>query len=380
MPQIAPLRLTNALTLIDGSLQDHPLTIAEGKITDTPARELDLSGYLLLPGIIDLHGDGFERHLSPRPSAPFDRPRALASAASELAVNGITTAWFAQSWSWEGAHRSGSAAVGLMEAMTAARPRLLPDVRLQLRLETHVIPDHPQVLEAVARHGIDFVVFNNHLPEAQEMANNRPDRLAQWAAQTKRTGDEMMAIVRAAEAQSPQVPAALEAIAAEFRKLGVTMGSHDDDTGEIRAFYRKIGAPISEFPTTAEAARAAHAAGEPVLMGAPNVVRGGSQTGNIAAEALIADGLVDALMSDYYYPALAQSAFALADRGVMGLAPAWEMVSGAPARIMGLTDRGHLGTGARADVVALHPETHRVEMTLCAGRIAHLSGELARRF
>lgn len=115
-------------------------------------------------------------------------------------------------------------------------------------------------------------------------------------------------------------------------------------------------------------------------MGAPNVVRGGSQTGNIAAEALIADGLVDALMSDYYYPALAQSAFALADRGVMGLAPAWEMVSGAPARIMGLTDRGHLGTGARADVVALHPETHRVEMTLCAGRIAHLSGELARRF
>ncbi|MEY4305871.1 MAG: hypothetical protein RIT52_2046, partial [Pseudomonadota bacterium] len=226
----------------------------------------------------------------------------------------------------------------------------------------------------------DFVVFNNHLPEAQEMANNRPDRLAQWAAQTKRTGDEMMAIVRAAEAQSPQVPAALEAIAAEFRKLGVTMGSHDDDTGETRAFYRKIGAPISEFPTTVEAARAAHVAGEPVLMGAPNVVRGGSQTGNIAAEALIAEGLVDALMSDYYYPALAQSAFALADRGVMGLAPAWEMVSGAPARIMGLTDRGHLGTGARADVVALHPETHRVEMTLCAGRIAHLSGELARRF
>jgi len=380
MPQIAPLRLTNALTLIDGALQDHPLTIAEGKITDTPARELDLSGYLLLPGIIDLHGDGFERHLSPRPSAPFDRPRAIASAAAELAVNGITTAWFAQSWSWEGAHRSGAAAVGLMAAMTAAHPRLLPDVRLQLRLETHVIPDHPQVLEAVARHGIDFVVFNNHLPEAQEMANNRPDRLAQWAAQTKRTGDEMMAIVRAAEAQSPQVPAALEAIAAEFRKLGVTMGSHDDDTVETRAFYRKIGAPISEFPTTVDAARAAHAAGEPVLMGAPNVVRGGSQTGNIAAEALIAEGLVDALMSDYYYPALAQSAFALADRGVMGLAPAWEMVSGAPARIMGLTDRGHLGNGARADVVALHPETHRVEMTLCAGRIAHLSGELARRF
>ena len=379
MPQIAPLRLTRAQTLLDGAMQDHPVTIAEGQIADTPARELDLSGYLVLPGIIDLHGDGFERHLAPRPSAPFDRTKALASVAAELAVNGITTAWLAQSWSWEGAHRSGAAATALMAAIAKARPRLWPDIRMQLRLETHVIEDHPQVLQAVRDHGIDFVVFNNHLPEAQEMANNRPDRLAHWAAQTKRTGDEMMAIVRAAEAQSEQVPAALTALAARFRQMGVTMGSHDDDSAATRAFFRGIGAPIAEFPPTVEAARAAHAAGEPVLMGAPNVVRGGSQTGNIAAEALIADGLVDALMSDYYYPALAQSAFALAERGLCSLPQAWDMISANPARIMGLKDRGHLGAGARADVVAVNAATHQVEMTLCHGRIAHLSGELARR-
>lgn len=379
MPQIAPLRLTRARALIEGTLQDHALTIADGRITDTPARELDLSGYLLLPGIIDLHGDGFERHLSPRPSAPFNPVKALSSAAAELAVNGITTAWFAQSWSWEGMHRSGAAAVGLLEALTAARPTLAPDVRVQLRLETHVVDEHPQVLTAVADHGVDFVVFNNHLPEAQEMADHRPDRLAQWAAQTKRSPGEMMAIVRAAEAQSPDVPAALAAIAARFQAMGIRMGSHDDDTAETRAFYRGIGAPISEFPTTIEAARAAHAAGEPVLMGAPNAVRGGSQTGNIAAEPLIAEGIVDALMSDYYYPALAQSAFALVDRGLMDLPRAWEMISGRPARVMGLSDRGHLGLGARADIAVVHPETHRVEMTLCHGQVAHLSGELARR-
>lgn len=379
MPQIAPLRLTRARALIEGTLQDHALTIADGRITDTPARELDLSGYLLLPGIIDLHGDGFERHLTPRPSAPFNPVKALSSAAAELAVNGITTAWFAQSWSWEGMHRSGAAAVGLLEALTAARPTLAPDVRVQLRLETHVMDEHPQVLTAVADHGVDFVVFNNHLPEAQEMADHRPDRLAQWAAQTKRSPEEMMAIVRAAEAQSPDVPAALAAIAARFQAMGVRMGSHDDDTAETRAFYRSIGAPISEFPTTIKAARAAHAAGEPVLMGAPNAVRGGSQTGNIAAEPLIAEGIVDALMSDYYYPALAQSAFALVDRGLMDLPRAWEMISGRPARVMGLSDRGHLGLGARADIAVVHPETHRVEMTLCHGRVAHLSGELARR-
>ena len=379
MPQIAPLRLTHAQTLIGGALQDHALTIADGKITEGAAREFNLAGYLVLPGIIDLHGDGFERHLTPRPSAPFDKARALGSVAAELAVNGITTAWLAQSWSWEGVHRSGAAAAELMEVLSLTRPSLLPDMRLQLRLETHVIHEHAEVLAAVAAYGVDFVVFNNHLPEAQEMADHRPDRLAQWAAQTKRTGDEMMAIVRAAEAQSPQVPAALAKIAAQLAGLGVTMGSHDDDSSETRAFYRGIGAGIAEFPTTWEAVRAAHAAGETVLMGAPNVVRGGSQTGNIAAEDLIAEGLVDALMSDYYYPALGQAAFALAERGLCPLPQAWNMIADAPARIMGLKDRGHLGLGARADVAVVNAQTHRVEMTVCAGRIAHLSGELARR-
>lgn len=379
MPHLPPLRLTHAKTLIGGQLADHAVTIADGKITDGAAPELNLSGYLVLPGIIDLHGDGFERHLSPRPSAPFDKTRALYSVAAELAVNGITTAWLAQSWSWEGGFRSGDATVALLSALDAARPGLLADLRLQIRLETHVTDEHDAVLAAVMRHGVDYVVFNNHLPEAQEMANNRPDRLAQWAAQSLRSGDEMMAIVRAAEAQQPGVPAALTALAARFAGLGVRMGSHDDGDAETRAFYRGLGAPISEFPTSVAAAQAAHAAGEPVLMGAPNVVRGGSQTGNIAAVDLIEDGLVDALMSDYYYPALPQSAWVLVDHHLCTLPQAWAMISGNPARIMGLSDRGHLGKGARADIAVVNPVTQRVEMTLCEGRLAHLSGELARR-
>jgi alpha-D-ribose 1-methylphosphonate 5-triphosphate diphosphatase len=223
------------------------------------------------------------------------------------------------------------------------------------------------------------VVFNNHLPEALDMAQNHPHRFASWAAQTKRTAEEMLQIVQAADAAGADVPRALAQLAGRFQASGVHMGSHDDGTAETRAFYRSIGAPIAEFPTTLDAARAAHAAGEPVLMGAPNVVRGGSQTGNIAAEALIAEGLVDALMSDYYYPALAQSAFALSERGSLSLPQAWEMISAKPARIMGLSDRGHLGAGARADIAVVNATTHRVEMTLCQGRIAHLAGELARR-
>jgi alpha-D-ribose 1-methylphosphonate 5-triphosphate diphosphatase len=379
MPKIASLRLTHAQTLMDGALEDHPLTVADGVIDTTPGREVDLTGYLLLPGIIDLHGDGFERHLTPRPTAPFDKPRALGSLAAELAVNGITTAWLAQSWSWEGGHRSGAATKALLAALGQAKAGLLPDVRVQIRLETHLVDDHPEILRTVEAEGVDFVVFNDHLPEAVEMADLKPHRFAAWAAQTSRTAEEMLAIVRSAQAEGPRVPEALTRIAAELQALGVRLGSHDDATEAARAFYRGIGAGIAEFPTTVAAAKAAHAAGEPVLMGAPNVVRGGSQTGNIAAEGLIAEGLVDALMSDYYYPALADAAWALTDRGLMGLAQAWAMISTTPARIMGLTDRGHLSPGARADLVAVNAETRRVELTLAAGHIAHLSGDLARR-
>jgi alpha-D-ribose 1-methylphosphonate 5-triphosphate diphosphatase len=380
MPTLPPLRLTGARVLRDNALHDTDLCLAHGVITDpVPARELDLRGYLVLPGIVDLHGDGFERHLSPRPSAPFDKRRALLSAASELAVNGVTTAWLAQSWSWEGGFRSGTATQELLAALDGARDELTLDMRVQIRLETHVLPEHDALRAAVARHKVDYIIFNNHLPEAIEMADHRPERFAQWAAQQGRDAATLMAIVRGAQEQEPDVPDALRGLAAELRAACVRLGSHDDSTADIRAFYRGIGADVCEFPTTMDAAQAARDAGDPVLMGAPNVVRGGSQSGNIAATDLIEAGLCDGLVSDYYYPALKQAAWALTDRGLADFARAWAMVSTHAADIGGLTDRGRLDAGQRADVVVMNPETRRVEMTLSAGRVAHLSGELARR-
>jgi alpha-D-ribose 1-methylphosphonate 5-triphosphate diphosphatase len=380
MPLLPPFRITGARVLRDGALQDTDIGVAEGRVSDARGPEVELTGYLVLPGIVDLHGDGFERHLSPRPTAPFEKTEALASAAAELAANGVTTAWFAQSWSWEGGFRAGTEAEAILAALDRIRPTLLPDVRLQIRLETHVIPEHPRVLEAVRRHGVDYIVFNNHLPEAVELARDRPDRFASWAAQHRRTAEEQMARVTAAMAQEPEVPAALAHLAAQLAAMGVRLGSHDDALPETRAFYRGIGAGICEFPTTAAAARAAREAGEPVLMGAPNVVRGGSQSGNIAAEALVAEGLCDALVSDYYYPALAQSAWRLADTGALSLAAAWEAVSTRPARIAGLADRGRLAPGQRADLVVMDPRTRRIEATVAGGRMAHLAGGAAQRF
>lgn len=376
------LRLTGALCLCEGALEDSDLTLAGAVLAGAGADacEVDLSGYWLLPGIVDLHGDGFERHIRPRPTAPFDKGLALQAADAELAANGVTTAWFAQSWSWEGGSRAPDEAIALMEARRQVAHRLGTDIRIQLRFETHMPKDHAALVAAVRAYHLDYIVFNNHLPEAAALAEAKPGRFAAWAAQNGHTPEELLAIVREAQQVDPEIPAFLTALAQDLRGLGVRLGSHDDSDATARAFFRGIGAEICEFPTSMAAAKAAHAASEPVLMGAPNIVRGGSQAGNIAAMELVEDGLCDALISDYYYPAMAQAAWTIADARVLSFAQGWELISTRPARIMGLSDRGHLSVGQRADIVVLNPETRRIEATLAGGEIVYASAEAARRF
>lgn len=376
-----PLRLTGALCLLNSCLEDCDLCIADGQFTPSGGQslEVDLTGYWLLPGIIDLHGDGFERHVRPRPSAPFEKRAALQAADIELASQGVTTAWFAQSWSWEGGSRAPDEAVALLEARRQIAHRLMTDIRIQLRFETHMPRDHAALMGAVRDYHLDYIVFNNHLPEALDLADSKPARFAAWAAQNGHLPDDLLAIVRAAHRADPEIPAFLTALAADLRAAGVIMGSHDDPDPETRAFFRGIGARICEFPTTVAAASTARAAGEPVLMGAPNIVRGGSQSGNIAAMELVESGLCDALISDYYIPALAQAAWAIADARTLSFAHAWEMISTSPAAIMGLSDRGHLRPGQRADLVVLNPNTRRIEATLVRGQIAFASGQAAQR-
>jgi alpha-D-ribose 1-methylphosphonate 5-triphosphate diphosphatase len=374
------LRLTGARVLRDGVLQERTVAISGGRIAKGPFPEVDLSGYLILPGIIDLHGDVFERHVAPRPSAPFPVEMGLRGVDRDAAAHGVTTAWLAQSWSWEGGARGADFAERVAAALAAYRPRALVDLRLQIRFETHEVETAERMVAAVRQHGIDLVVFNDHLPEAEAMWAARPHEVEAWARRSGRSGADLMEVVRAARARAREVPRMLARIAEAFDALGVAYGSHDDPDGETREYFSSIGARICEFPTRLPAAAVARALGDPVLMGAPNVVRGGSQAGNISAKALIQQGKCDALVSDYHYPALAEAAFALADQGVMDLPRAWALISAAPARIMRLTDRGEIAPGKRADLVIVNAATRVVEGTLVAGRIAYLAGEAAERF
>ncbi|MEM9788475.1 MAG: alpha-D-ribose 1-methylphosphonate 5-triphosphate diphosphatase [Pseudomonadota bacterium] len=379
-PPIPELTLVGARCLIDGALQDTPLTVRQGSIAAGDAsQQLDLAGYDVLPGIIDLHGDAFEHHIAPRPTAPFPIEMGLAGTDRDAAAHGVTTAWMAQSWSWEGAARGPDFAEEFLATHQRLKDQMLTDLRIQIRCETHTIDTEARLIKAVRDYGVDYVIFNNHLDEAIEIAQKHPERIGAWAARAQRTPDEHMGIVHATKENGPCVPRYLCNLAVAFDNLGVRYGSHDDGDARTRDYYSNIGAKICEFPTHRSAAAIARTLGDPVLMGAPNVVRGGSQAGNISATMLLRDGLCDALVSDYHYPTLAQAAQALADQGLMDFAEAWALISTNPSQIMGLTDRGTLTPGRRADLVIRNRDTRQIEATMAAGRWSYLSNGVAHR-
>jgi alpha-D-ribose 1-methylphosphonate 5-triphosphate diphosphatase len=357
------------------------LVLGNGRFADAEApaaRVLHVDGLWLLPGLVDLHGDGYERALAPRRGVVTDLSRALLTVETDIAAAGITTAWLAQFWSWEGGMRGPDFARRLAAALGAVRPALRLDLRLQLRVERTMVDDMDAV-EAFARaEGIDYVVFNDHVPHERLAEGRTPPRLAGGAAKAGRAPEAHLAVMQALAARAAEVPAAVARIASALGAAGVTLGAHDDRGAGERALWGDLGLRIAEFPVTRAAAEEARARGEPVVMGAPNVVRGGSHNrGGVSAEALVASGLVDALASDYHYPALAEAAFALAERGVLPLAGACALVSTAPARIMGLTDRGRIAPGLRADLAVYDPEARRLLGTFAGGRPVIVQGRLA---
>jgi len=380
MSQLPPLRLTGALILQDGSLQPRSLSLAEGKIAEGVMPEVNLPGYLILPGIVDLHGDGFEHHMAPRPTAPFPMASGLASFDREAAAHGVTTAYLAQSWSWEGAHRAPAHAEALMAAVEEYRPRALTDLRIQIRAETHLVQETDRLIDAVQRFKVGYVVFNDHLEEGLQMWRTDEARFDHWARKLGKRSRDLADSIALARDSHDEVPRSLRRLADAFDRMGVHYGSHDDPDMETRETYRMIGARIAEFPLTPRVAAGAFAMQSPVIMGAPNVVRGQSQAGNVSAIELILAGHCDALVSDYHVPALSMAAWALVDRGVMGIARAWAMISTNPARILALADRGRLEPGLRADLVVVKAETRAIEATITAGRLSYLSGEAGQRF
>lgn len=373
--------LVGAKILTSDGWSDAPLSVSDGLIAaDQTGRVIDLSGYLVLPGIVDPHGDGFERHMAPRRGALREAENGVVAVAAELAANGITTAVLAQFFSWEGGMRGPDFAEHVFQSVAAVRDSVAVDLQLQLRLETHLLDDFARAEAAIDRFGIGYVVFNDHLPHQRLSEGRKPPRLTGQALKSGRSPEAHLALMQDLHARSSDVPAALDALTERLVQKGIVLGSHDDSTPEDREEWAARGATVSEFPETLEAAQAARDDGAHIVLGAPNVVRGASHAGNIAASELVAHGLCDALASDYHYPSPLRAAFRLEELGLCDLASAWAMLSSGPAQMLGLADRGTLEPGKRADLIVVDPTTRRVEATIAAGRVAHLTGTVAERF
>lgn len=375
------LDLVGAQVLQPDGLAQATLSFAQGLIVDAPVgHSIDLAGYLVLPGIVDLHGDGFERHLAQRRGAMKQMDAGLIACEAELAANGITTAVLAQFVSWEGGMRGLEFAERVFGAIRDMKSAVVTDLHAQLRFETHLIELYDDLPQRLAEWDIRYMVFNDHLPHDRLDEGKLPRRLNGQALKARRSPEKHHAYMKELHGLSAEVPAALDALCPRLAAAGIRMGSHDDATAEQRATWRARGVQVAEFPETLEAAEAAHDAGDPVLMGAPNVVRGGSHNGNLSAIDLLSMGYCDALASDYHYPSPRRAALMLADAGVFDLAGAWALISSGPAAVLGLSDRGSLTAGKRADFVVLDAKTRRVAATFAQGRVSYMSGAIAERF
>jgi alpha-D-ribose 1-methylphosphonate 5-triphosphate diphosphatase len=374
------IRIEGGRVLIGNELESATvhLSSAQGVISqvgsDAPApRRINADGLLVLPGIVDIHGDAFERQMMPRPGVGFAMDIALLDSDRQALANGITTVFHGVTWSWEPGLRGPENARAMLAGIERLRPRLGADTRFHLRYETFNLEAEPEVLQWLSERRIDLMAFNDHMLIADE-TSARSKKLGPMVDRSGLTREAFLALVDRVRGRSEEVPASIERIAQAALAHGVPLLSHDDASPDQRRWFRARGCRLAEFPTTVETAQEAAAQGDDIVLGAPNVVRGGSHIGWIDAKDMVARGLCSVLASDYYYPAPLLAAFRLAAENVLPLHAAWALVSATAANAAGMPDRGTIASGRRADLILVdtRAERPRVVATIVAGRIVHL--------
>ncbi len=360
---------------------DNSLLIEAGQIEkiggsqDRAAIGLDARDLLVLPGIVDLHGDAFERQMMPRSGVDFPMDVALLDSDRQAISNGITTVFHAATWSWEPGLRSAENARKLRQAIEALRPQLAADTRFHLRHETYNLDAEFEIGQWLSARRVDLFAFNDHM-DLTVASMAKPQKRSRMVERTGLSDDAFDRLVERVVSRAHEVPGSIARLASTAREAGIRMLSHDDDSPAMRSAFRAQGVAIAEFPVNEETAREAADGGDFIVFGAPNVVRGGSHTGWTKAADMIEKGLCSILASDYYYPAPILAAFRLAVDGILSLADAWDLISAAPARAAGLEDRGTLAEEQRADIILVDdatPMRPRVVAVIVGGRLVHLA-------
>ncbi|MCV6588999.1 MAG: alpha-D-ribose 1-methylphosphonate 5-triphosphate diphosphatase [Marinobacterium sp.] len=348
--------VTGTLVMRDGEI----IEISE-QISDDPAAE-NLHGNYLIPGLVELHTDNQEKYFTPRPKVDWPAEMAMMTHDAQLVAAGITTVFdsvalgdiVGDSTRVEKVETMINAVV---EAEQAGRNRA--EHLLHLRCEV----SFPGLMAFFERFidtpGVRLVSVMDHAPgQRQFPAENIPKYREYYQGKYGFSDSQMDAFITEQQANSEQYADHFRKVICEAcHERGIAIASHDDATLAHAEESAGFDMKVAEFPTTVEAAEASHRLGLKVLMGAPNVVRGGSHSGNVAAHELAAWGCLDILSSDYYPSSLLQAAFRVARLdNDYDLPRAIALVTANPAQAAGLVDRGTLTVGKRADLVEVKPD------------------------
>jgi alpha-D-ribose 1-methylphosphonate 5-triphosphate diphosphatase len=362
---------------VRGSVRVEDGRIAEVRL-DHAGDGLDLGGDFLLPGVVDVHTDHLEKHVFPRAHVQWDFATAVMAHDAQMIGGGTTTVFDAicVGASLRRPERRDILAPCLDALETlAAQDMLRADHRVHLRCEVSD-PATPALVAAnIDRPLVGLASVMDHAPgdrqspDVERYVRRMVGELGVDLAEAR----EMTAELRA---RSARIAASVRAeVTALVRARGLRLMSHDDASEAHVAQARAEGGTVAEFPTTLAAARAARAAGMAIVAGAPNFLRGGSQSGNVAVRDLLAEGLVDMLSSDYVPRSPLDAAFAIADDPDMphDLHAALALVSANPARAAGLRDRGAVAVGLRADLIRVRRvggRAHLREAWIAGRRVA----------
>ena len=354
--------LSNARLVVRGKVVHGYLTIENGVIaeigegTRVPTGSMDCAGDHVIPGLVELHTDNLERHLEPRPDVDWPHLSAILAHDAELASTGITTVFDAL--------RVGSLVKGKSSYLAYARKladelthvRTSGSLRISHFLHLRAEICSETLCDEMAEFGPDdrvgIVSLMDHTPGQRQFR----DLVALKAYLKKKRSmndvefTEHVAKLKQLQARYQEEHERCAVTAA--KRYGAVLASHDDTTAEQVTVSKNCGVRYAEFPTTVEAATACREQGIAVMMGAPNIIRGASHSGNVSADTLARADLLDIVSSDYVPAALLLSAFRLAEQW-QDLPRAIACVTENPAMAVGLDDRGKLEAGLRGDVVRI---------------------------
>jgi alpha-D-ribose 1-methylphosphonate 5-triphosphate diphosphatase len=366
--------LTNARVVLPDAVFSGTVVVRDGTIVDisegTTARGDDLDGNYLLPGIVELHTDHLEAHFMPRPGTRWDPIPAVLAHDVQLSGAGVTTVFDAiRIGSMEGSPGADpdAALIGqeLVDAINQADQAGITRAQhfIHLRCEVAAPVAVEEFTTFSSQPAVRLASVMDHTPGQRQYADPEAFRRYMVGKGLLSEQDIEAQMDQLREIAAQHSAANRRAIAGLAAARGITLAAHDDATIEHVEESASFGARISEFPTTETAARAARDKGQLIVMGAPNIVRGGSQSGNVSGATLLKLGLVDVLSSDYVPASPLQAIFQLTTEGILDIAQATKLVSTSPAHAVGLYDRGQIAIGKRADLVQVHlhelPATER---------------------